>query len=328
MNSKLNIGIIGAGKIVESIHLPVLLNIPDVSVQWIYDKSNERVQLVSKMYGVKSIDAEQLDENLEAIDICLIAVPYGVRDGFIRKCAALKKCIYVEKPFATSVKEHQGYCDLFAVPDIAVGFQRRYYPFIADIRQIINERSFGNIKAIHVKQGYFQLKGGGGFASDAKLSGGGVIIESAIHTLDQVLQFTNAKRLEVKEVNSLSKNGIDYDTRFTTTVSSEENTFNVYGHISCLRNLDNGISIEFEKGSLTFQPAVNTVLYNDNNVYHLQQTATGSSCSTVNASFTLFWKDFIDAIKSRRPNQTNAEASLLTTNWIEQLYQGINNALA
>ncbi|MDB5223200.1 MAG: NADH-dependent dehydrogenase family protein [Chitinophagaceae bacterium] len=327
----LKVGIIGAGKIVESNHLPALLNIPGISVSWIYDKNNERAKLLSNMYAVNAIPTWQ--DKLNNVDICLIATPYGVRDPYIRACAALRKCVYIEKPFATTLHEHHQYAELFDPHHIAIGFQRRYYPFMTDIKYIIKNQLFGKLKTININQGYFQIKGGAGFISDAKLSGGGLIIESAIHTLDQILEFTDAESMDVKEVYSLSKEGIDYDTVFTTKINTRDNSLNVQAHISCLQNLDNGLRLEFEKAIIHFQPSPDCNLFvtthADNKIFQFKSVSNYyEQAGSVNASFVLFWQDFISAINSHMPNRTNAFASLLITDWIEQLYHKINKPAA
>lgn len=329
MAKKFRIGIIGAGKIVESIHLPVLLNLNEVLVCWIFDKSVDRSRMLSKMYGIKLILEQNLEDSLNDIDICLIAIPYGAREKYIYMCSRLKKCVYVEKPFALSLKEHENYCNLFSPSEIAIGFQRRYYPFVSELRQIINENTFGTIKHIQFNQGYFQLKGGTGFLSNAKLSGGGVIIESAIHSLDQILQFTTADNVVVKELVSLSANGIDYDTKFTSKLTSGENSFTVYSHISSLRNLANGITIEFEEAIIQLLPNVESHLYirkkTDNSVRPYIPSTHKKIVNNVTDSFIIFWLDFIKALSTKQYNQTNACTSLVVTTWIEQLYKKINN---
>lgn len=319
---KLQVGIIGAGKIVESSHLPVLLSIPEVNVSWIFDKDERRAELINKMYFVRSIPESRLDKNIEEIDICLIALPYGVRGEYIRRCADLNKSVYIEKPFATSVAEHIMYSSMFPIANIAVGFQRRYYPFVTMLEKLIKDQTFGSIKRITFNQGYFQLKGGTTFSSNAKLSGGGVIIESAIHTLDQVLQFCDAEQVDVKELQSIAKNGIDYDTRFISQISNGKETFEVHAHISCLRNLDNGISIEFENRTLSFLPSANVIFYEGKSRARLQQEGS----STVNIAFLEFWKEFLNAIRFQQANLTSACSSLLTTEWVEKIYKKINAA--
>lgn len=329
MAKKFRIGIIGAGKIVESIHLPVLLNLDEVLVCWIFDKSVDRSRMLSKMYGIKLMLEQDLEDSLNDIDICLLAIPYGARDKYIYMCSRIKKCIYVEKPFALSLNEHEHYCNLFPPSEIAIGFQRRYYPFVSDLQHIIKENVFGPIKHIQFNQGYFQLKGGTGFISNVKLSGGGVIIESAIHVLDQILQFSTAESIVVKEVECLSNEGIDFDTKFTSELTSGGKSFIVSSHISCLKNLENGITIEFEEAIIQLIPNVESNLYvrnkKDNVFYPYNLHSRERTISNVTDSFIAFWIDFLKAIKTKQHNNTNACTSLIVTQWIEQLYNKINN---
>ena len=331
MNKKVNIGIIGAGKIVESIHLPVLLNLPGIHVKWIFDKDERRSNLLSRMYSIDALRGTLPDEKVEEVDVCLIAIPYGVRDEFIRKCAHKKKAVYIEKPFAVTLAEHMAYCDLFSPPDLAVGFQRRYYKYVDDIQYIISMQLFGKLNEIYFNQGYFQLKGGSGFMADARMSGGGVIIESAIHTLDQILQFTKATNVTVNEVHSLSRSGIDHDTKFTSTLSCGAVSIPIISHISNMRNLNNVITLCFENKNILFKPVADAKLYvTEKKGSQLDELKTdrielAKSGLTVNAAFIHFWQDFIDAIQSRQVNKTNAVNSCLTTGWIEQVYKLVNH---
>jgi predicted dehydrogenase len=329
MTKILKIGIIGAGKIVESNHLPVLLNLPSVTVSWLFDKSAERATLVSRMYNIAVINEQELEEKIQSVDICLITVPYGVREPYIRLCASHKKSVYVEKPFATTVPEHLEYNKLFSPPDIAIGFQRRYYPFIKNLKYFIDNKIFGKIISINFNQGYFQLKGGSGFLSDAAMSGGGVIIESAIHTLDQILEFTGSEDLTVGRVKSIIKNGIDYDTQFETQLETGGDHVTVNCHISCLKNLDNGLEIIFENAVISLQPSPDAVCKvkarQGEIIYNISPSGNGSMVSAT-AAFIYFWQDFVSAVHTRTPNKTSSNSSLLTTKWIEQLYTKIKSA--
>lgn len=326
LNKMIRIGVIGCGKIAESNHLPALLNIPGVRVEWLYDKNEQRSRLLSAMYGVPAIDEAGMNAELKNIDICLLTVPYGVRKEFIYKCAEAKTALYVEKPFAVSYAEHKEYADLFPAGKIAIGFQRRYYHTTSIVETIVKQQCFGLLHKVILKQGYFQLKGGTGFMSDSKISGGGVIIESAIHTLDQVLQFTGATDVLVKEVSGVYSNGTDYDTRFTTTVSTPNNNVEVLSHVSCLKNLDNGIELHFDNATIHFQPsAVSELLVRTKDgtrllISDIEQIQSPCYARSVNMAFILFWKDFVHSVRTSAENRTSGNSSLLTTKWIEGVY--------
>lgn len=323
----ISIGIIGCGKIVESNHIPALLNIPGVVIGWVFDKSKSRSSLISEMYGLIAISEQDLEPKISEVDICLLAVPYGVRSSYIRMCAEMNKAIYVEKPFAVTPGEHKEYCDLFPGHKLAVGFQRRYYKTVQDLKDIIQQGIFGKLHSIEFRQGYFQLKGGSGFISNAAMSGGGVIIESAIHTLDQILLFTEASQVDVLELKTISKNGIDYDTVFSGNISSASGEVKYNCHISSLRNLDNGVSLTFENAVVELMPSPASVLNvkGPAETFSLEYKNDKNKAESVNHSFVLFWMDFINAYKTGKPNQTSGVSSLLTSEWIGRIYSFINN---
>ena len=334
MNKKYKVGIIGAGAIVESSHVPVLKILPDLVVEWVFDRDIKRSELVSAMFNVPVLDSGNIAAAIAGIDICLITIPYGARRQYIDYCVSEKKALYVEKPFAVSKKEHQDWCDLFAPGQLAIGFQRRYYRVTALLKKIVDEAPFGKLKAIRFNQGYFALKGSKEFLSNAALSGGGVIIESAIHTLDLLLLITGATSVEVQAVESLQKNGIDYDTVFHSVLSCKNNSVDVHIEVSALRNLDNGVHFIFEHASVScgMSPDEKIKIFDVNgrpiNLALGLTDIPGTRAEyarSISASFYHFWSDFLYAVDTKTPNNTSAVNSLLTTGWIEQVYTKINN---
>ena len=331
MSKKFRVGIIGAGSIVENSHLPVLKNTKDISVSWVYDKNTQRSNLLSKMYKIPIVHEAVLENAMDEIDICLLTVPYGVRSKYIEACALKKKALYVEKPFAINLQEHQHYCSLFTPANLAVGFQRRYYKVVATLNSIINSGIFGELKTIKFKQGYFTLKGGSSYLAEAFLAGGGVIIESAIHSLDQILIATNAIAVKVLAIKCLSKKGIDYDTVFSSEITTLRGTIKIDCEISTLRNLENGLELHFENSilrcKLSAEPFV--VVTEKNRAINLTiEQLTTDNCiaaRSVNESFFIFWSEFIKSLNTQEENLTSAKSSLLTTSWIEQIYQNIKS---
>src|SRR5689334_13587240 len=105
------IGIIGAGSIVESNHLPAIAALSQAACAWIYDKSMSRSALVSRMYGVAALEEGAFDRAIGDVDICLLAVPYGTRKPYIDLCRRHGKAIVIEKPFAFSKEEHLATCE-------------------------------------------------------------------------------------------------------------------------------------------------------------------------------------------------------------------------
>lgn len=108
------IGIIGAGNVVTTIHLPVLLALDAVEVSWIADKNAKRAQQVADAHGIPAAGLAQGAESIPEADVVLLAIPYGVRAPYYERLAARSIAVYAEKPFARTAVEHAELCDLFA----------------------------------------------------------------------------------------------------------------------------------------------------------------------------------------------------------------------
>ena len=329
----LRIGIIGAGSIVESNHLPAIRSLQRTTIAWIFDKNPRRTDLVSKMYGIPALAGEFPEEMLEQVDICLLATPYGTRKPYIDLCKKFRKCLVIEKPFAFSKEEHLDHCNGFEPWEIAVNFQRRYYRSVSTVGKIISSNIFGHLRSVDFLQGNFTLKGGSGYLSNAALAGGGVIAESASHILDIILLVTGAQQVKLSQMKSLYLSGLDYDTVFDSSIETAGSKIPVHCEISTLRNLSNGLYLEFDHAfvSCDLSPEGKTFLRNKNNkgvefslfnesLYEGQFT----QATRVNTAFLLFWQQLLDGIREKKPNRTSAYDSLLTSSWIGEIYKKIN----
>ena len=69
MTSQASVGIIGAGVIVQTVHLPVLLAVPNIRIAWIADVREGLAHEVAKAFGVPYANADESNhapnENLE-----------------------------------------------------------------------------------------------------------------------------------------------------------------------------------------------------------------------------------------------------------------------
>jgi predicted dehydrogenase len=325
------VGIIGAGAIVESGHLPALKAIPGISVDWLYDVNPARGKLLSTMYEVPSISESTVQKAIESVDVCLLSIPYGVRMDYIQKISSAGKAIYVEKPFALSVKEHNHYCSLFPPYKLSIGYQRRTYKFVKLLSSIVSSGMLGALKEVSIKQGYFSLKGGKGYLADAKLSGGGVIIESAIHVLDQILLIAGATDVNVESANAIMRNGIDFDSSFISGLTTTSGNVIVKAEVSALRNLQNGMLLEFENGTVSANIAADPEvkffdkrgMLQDITFNYSDRDEFISAASTVAQAFVVFWSDFFIALEKQLPNYTSGTNALLTTKWAEEIYSKI-----
>lgn len=326
------IGIIGAGSIVESNHLPAIASLSQAEFAWIYDKNAARSAMVSKMYGVPAVEEASFDRVIGEVDVCLLAIPYGTRKPYIDLCRQSGKAIVIEKPFAFSEEEHLATCEGFSDWAIAVNFQRRFYRSVDILRQINRTRPFGHLRSIRYIQGNFTLKGGSGYLSSASLAGGGVIAESASHILDIILLITAAKGISLLEMRSLHQDGLDYDSVFDSLITTEDTQIPVHCEISTLRNLANGLYLEFDNGLLTcdLSPDGKIFLRNKANST-IEYSLTGErsyenvqyQATRINEAFLIFWQQFVQGLQKKEVNLTSASSSMLTSSWLEGIYKRI-----
>lgn len=319
------LGIIGAGSIVESCHLPILKNLGQIEICWIYDRNEIRSAHVGKMFNISNIiKGNQWQDAIDQVDICLLTVPYGARKEYIEVISRKKKCLYVEKPFAITEKEHQNYCNLFPDYALAIGFQRRFYQTVWSLHSIIKSKIFGDLLEIQYTQGHFSLKGGSGYLSDAKLSGGGVIIESAIHALDQINIFTDAQMIKLITSKLLSQNMIEYDSSVEAEIITKKETIKFSSEISTLRNLDNGLKLIFDNAQITCELTPNSkikVLTDKAGLFLIDNFEENDFAISVNESFYIFWIQYLKALELKTANFTSGITSALTTKFIEDIYE-------
>jgi len=326
------IGIIGAGSIVEGNHIPAITSLQHAGIEWVYDKNAHRSSLVSKMYGIPSLADGKVEEALKQVDICLLATPYGTRRPYIDLCRKFSTAVVIEKPFAFSREEHVAHCEGFREWEIAVNFQRRFYRSVAILRQIIRSALFGTLRSVRFAQGNFTLKGGSGYLSNVELAGGGVIAESASHVLDIILGITGAKGIRLCDSRSLHLAGLDYDTVFDSRLATAEGEIPIYCEVSTLRNLSNGLFLDFEHALVSCDLSPDGMIFVRNRENNsVEYSVKGESlyeglplqATRINEAFLIFWQQFIDGMQKQEANQTSAYTSILTSCWLEEIYRKI-----
>ncbi len=326
------LGIIGAGRIIEDGHLPVLLNIKEIEVAWVSDSNPQRSELISKMFGVPCQPIDSVMSLLKNIDLCLIAIPVGARRPYIEACARAGIPIYAEKPFARTIEEQRYFCSLFPDFNVAVGLQRRFFHGTQVMKDIIQEKFFGKLTKIELNHGQYSLKAGspGRYITDSQLSGGGVIIESSIHCLDQILYCTQAEAVTVRSAEAVVFNNIDYETTVDSSLAiNDGSNIGVHSNHTSLRNLENGFVFYFEKASVFLGilpdslPLIKSLATSQSARCFSIRQSNGSWALTSYQSFYLSWIYFLKGIEDKTIEITSAARSYLTMTWVDTIYKKI-----
>lgn len=317
----------------EDGHLPVLLNLSGLKVEWISDSNADRAKLLSKMYAVpyKSIDLAK--KSLSDLDLCLIAIPVGARKSYIEACSKAGISIYIEKPFARTSDEHEYLCSLFPDYRIAVGLQRRFFYGTQVIKSVIEQRIFGKLRKIELNHGTYSLKSGGPnrYVTNPDLSGGGVIIESSIHCLDQILFCAGAKSVAVQSAEAVVFGGLDYESKVVTSLTADDGyVIEVLTRHTNLRSLKNGFLFYFDTATITMGilpdslPVVKPLGPNAHTVgFSIGPSDDVSWALTSYQSLYLSWTYFLNGIDKRTVEITSPKSMSLITAWVDEIYRRI-----
>jgi predicted dehydrogenase len=320
---KLTVGVIGAGAIVENVHLPVLLNTGGVSLGWILDPDNFRAGQVARAYGTRAVSMPTDLTDLPTADIFLLAAPYGARKPYFEALKHRSAAIYVEKPFARSLDEHDSICSLFTSSKVADGYQRRSWGPTFHVRELVQSKVFGRLKTIRFEVGGPQTTGSR-YAGNPLLGGGGILMEVGCHGIDLALFVLNAEGLSLLEGAMITEDGLDLHTRGLFEVNCAE-----LGPIllqivaSSLKFTANSFILEFENASVAFSIFAweGFAVTSSNGARFTLHTTREPLPLTGLQTFHSHWSHFIRAVKTGEQNHSNAGRSRLTAKALQQLYQ-------
>ena len=325
--NRLSIGIVGAGEITRKLHLPVLLNVPDVEIAWLCDRQPSRAATVGKAYGVNALAAAR-PESLPECDVALLAIPIEARIDYLRVFAQRETAVLCEKPFAASRAQHQQLIDAFPAHRLAAGYQRRFYGSSVMLQDILSRGWFGPLRGINLAEGD-RSRGSGvdhSFLDDGQAgSTRGVLFDLGTHGIDLVLHLTEAHSFEVLSSEAVFDGNIDRRLRAriilrgANTGGAESVEFNYC--VSWLDRQPNIIELQFERATVwcALTPSAEVFLGEPNRPAQcIQLTSTGGA-RTPNQAFYLEWQAFLRGVRERVPSPLNAQTSLLTTSLMEEL---------
>src|SRR5262249_21721108 len=154
--------VVGAGEVVRTIHLPVLRHMSEVEIEWICDVDERRAERLARAYGVSRYFG---DVNAGAdVDAILLAVPVGVRrDAW--QCALERGWnVLCEKPGARGIEEFELLIEEMSSRGlvVAVGLMRRFYAGTRLVQQLLEKRTFGEVREVWAGEGGRQTRTGRG----------------------------------------------------------------------------------------------------------------------------------------------------------------------
>jgi predicted dehydrogenase len=184
----IRIGVIGSGGIFRELHLPYYQMTNKAKIVAVADINEESARNICQMCGADHwfTDYRELLElgDVDAVDVCTHPAPH--RDIAIAAARAGKH-ILVEKPMCRTVKEAD---EMVAVAErkgvmLQVAYMIRFHPTYMKLKSLLDEKKFGDLQMAYSCQvGWFPPSHPWLFV---RKQSGGMLVEQAIHTLDEWL---------------------------------------------------------------------------------------------------------------------------------------------
>jgi predicted dehydrogenase len=313
---KVRAGLIGCGKIAR-IHAEALQKLEEADFVACCDQDEARAREMAEKYGVPNVYSD-MDEMLRSgtVDVVMVCTPHPVHERVVVAAAEAGVHVLCEKPIAISIEEADRMIDATDRAGVTFGviFQRRFWPAAQRIRQAIDDGRLGTLTLgecsvrIWRPQEYF--------ASDPwrgkwATEGGGVLMNQAVHAIDQFIWFMG-EPIEVVGRHATLRHGayIDVEDTAVATVVFEHGALGVIQAASTFQpNFGFRVAVHGDTGAavsvwekLEGQQGVNDVWTFDGEE---EQRAAWELEDTGRSGFPGFHaeqiRDFLQAVRDNRP---------------------------
>ncbi len=224
--SKVKVAVVGAGKIAQVAHLPILAGRDDVELCAVCDVDKGKAGAITEKFNIPNwyyvVDEMLKKEQPDAVHICTPSVYH-----FPMASLALSKGVHVlvEKPLAFSVEEAR---KLFRQAEkknliLMTSLYNRYRTEVEMLRQFIQNGDLGEI--FYIKAGWlrrWEKNMENTWYSDKKSSGGGVIMDIGIQLMDVALFVIGMPRIKKVRMHAYRLNeNIDVEDAALAVLETE-----------------------------------------------------------------------------------------------------------
>jgi predicted dehydrogenase len=322
----ISIGVLGAGRISNGVHIPILREMPGVRIAWLCDQVGERAAATARNWKVRQ--AFDKLQDCPSVDAVLVAIPVGRRREALAHIFDQGWHAFMEKPVAVTADDHVALVRDAerANVEVGVGLMRRFYRSTNLARLALEARVFGAVRevwAAEAARSGTTGREGAWYQADLIASGGGVLMERGSHLIDQVFHILGVEAFENLEASFTKADGIDLEARTVAQIrcAGANESIPLHVIISRIRDVHPGLVICCEHATIRFgmepDAVVDVLDRNDKVVCRLDG---GTGVTNLYQAFFREWQAFLEQCRLRKPSLVDASSALLSTRFIEAAY--------
>ncbi|MAT48418.1 MAG: hypothetical protein CMA27_01145 [Euryarchaeota archaeon] len=201
MNKKINIGIIGSGKITNE-YLKILIKLKTFNLEGITSKTNKNSFKIAKRFKINKVYKNYKEmANSKNIDALFVLVSYNNIYKVTKEIIKYRKPIFIEKPPGLSLQETKKLFQLSKKHKVKnmVGLNRRYYSIFEKGKKIISSK--GRLLGLSI-EGHERA-----WSKNFRLNNW--LFANSIHTLDLINFFggnVDSKKIYINKYKGLNSN--------------------------------------------------------------------------------------------------------------------------
>jgi predicted dehydrogenase len=299
-----DVGVVGAGRIASTAHLPILHNIDRVRIKYVADIDGTRARRMGRSYGAKGIETDDAAA-LPECDVALLAVPVTVREPYVAEFGRRGTAVFSEKPFALNPEEHRRF--LAHLDDVSCNYLRLCFGSTRRAREVVEAGVFGAVERVVCREGGIVGPTGlssSGFGADERLRDRYMLLDRSCHGLSQILYAFPGGELSVEASAMEWQRGFDVDLRAELSLSYGGREVPVEFELTRVRPVETAFRIEFEHAVVEFSTGKPDA--------RLSVTGTGEggsslafdphpdAASTFAQAAYLRWMGFLDSLAGER----------------------------
>ena len=197
---KVKWGVIGAGGIADRRTIPGMMLAENAELVAVMEINMDLAEKIRAKYKVKkaydSAEALLADPEVEAV---YIASPILYHKEQAILAARAKKHILVEKPIAMTVEDGREVLEVCREEGVlaATGFMMRFHPYHQEMKKLIFDGKLGQVVSCRAQLTCWYPEMPGSWRQVQSQSGGGAMMDLAVHCIDLIQYVTGCKAVKV-----------------------------------------------------------------------------------------------------------------------------------